>query len=153
EQLTFTGIPFFAPELCRAVRIKNPLKMKQLQKGLQQLGEEGAVQVFRPHNGGDLILGAVGVLQFEVVTARLANEYGVDAVFEPANIWSARWVSCTDSKKMAEFEKANILNLATDAGGNLTYLAPNRVNLSLTEERWPDIRFHETRELTVAVNQ
>ena len=153
EQLTFTGIPFFAPELFRAVRIKNPLKMKQLQKGLQQLGEEGAVQVFRPHNGGDLILGAVGVLQFEVVTARLANEYGVDAVFEPANIWSARWVSCTDSKKMAEFEKANILNLATDAGGNLTYLAPNRVNLSLTEERWPDIRFHETRELTVAVNQ
>lgn len=153
EQLTFTGIPFFAPELFRAVRIKNPLKMKQLQKGLQQLGEEGAVQVFRPHNGGDLILGAVGVLQFEVVTARLANEYGVDAVFEPASIWSARWISCTDSKKMAEFEKANILNLATDAGGNLTYLAPNRVNLSLTEERWPDIRFHETRELTVAVNQ
>ena len=153
EQLTFTGIPFFAPELFRAVRIKNPLKMKQLQKGLQQLGEEGAVQVFRPHNGGDLILGAVGVLQFEVVTARLANDYGVDAVFEPANIWSARWVSCADNKKMAEFEKANILNLATDAGGNLTYLAPNRVNLSLTEERWPDIRFHETRELTVAVNQ
>lgn len=153
EQLTFTGIPFFAPELFRAVRIKNPLKMKQLQKGLQQLGEEGAVQVFRPHNGGDLILGAVGVLQFEVVTARLANEYGVDAVFEPANIWSARWVSSADNKKMAEFEKANTLNLATDAGGNLTYLAPNRVNLSLIEERWPDIRFHETRELTVAVNQ
>lgn len=153
ERLTFTGIPFFAPELFRAVRIKNPLKMKQLQKGLQQLGEEGAVQVFRPHNGGDLILGAVGVLQFEVVTARLANEYGVDAVFESVSIWSARWVSCSDRKKLAEFEKTNILNLATDAGGNLTYLAPNRVNLSLTEERWPDIRFHETRELTAQINQ
>lgn len=153
ERLTFTGIPFFAPELFRAVRIKNPLKMKQLQKGLQQLGEEGAVQVFRPHNGGDLILGAVGVLQFEVVTARLANEYGVDAVFESVSIWSARWVSCFDRQKLAEFEKANILNLATDAGGNLTYLAPNRVNLSLTEERWPDIRFHETRELTAQINQ
>lgn len=153
ERLTFTGIPFFAPELFRVVRIKNPLKMKQLQKGLQQLGEEGAVQVFRPHNGGDLILGAVGVLQFEVVTARLANEYGVDAVFESVSIWSARWVSCSDRKKLAEFEKANILNLATDAGGNLTYLAPNRVNLSLTEERWPDIRFHETRELTAQINQ
>jgi peptide chain release factor 3 len=153
ERLTFTGIPFFAPELFRAVRIKNPLKMKQLQKGLQQLGEEGAVQVFRPHNGGDLILGAVGVLQFEVVTARLANEYGVDAVFESVSIWSARWVSCSDRKKLAEFEKANVLNLATDAGGNLTYLAPNRVNLSLTEERWPDIRFHETRELTAQINQ
>ncbi len=153
ERLTFTGIPFFAPELFRAVRIKNPLKMKQLQKGLQQLGEEGAVQVFRPHNGGDLILGAVGVLQFEVVTARLANEYGVDAVFESVSIWSARWVSCADRKKLAEFEKANVLNLATDAGGNLTYLAPNRVNLSLTEERWPDIRFHETRELTAQINE
>ena len=153
ERLTFTGIPFFAPELFRAVRIKNPLKMKQLQKGLQQLGEEGAVQVFRPHNGGDLILGAVGVLQFEVVTARLANEYGVDAVFESVSIWSARWVSCFDRKKLAEFEKAYILNLATDAGGNLTYLAPNRVNLSLTEERWPNIRFHETRELTAQINQ
>lgn len=153
ERLTFTGIPFFAPELFRAVRIKNPLKMKQLQKGLQQLGEEGAVQVFRPHNGGDLILGAVGILQFEVVTARLANEYGVDAVFESVSIWSARWVSCADRKKLAEFEKANVLNLATDAGGNLTYLAPNRVNLSLTEERWPDIRFHETRELTAQINE
>lgn len=153
ERLTFTGIPFFAPELFRAVRIKNPLKMKQLQKGLQQLGEEGAVQVFRPHNGGDLILGAVGVLQFEVVTARLANEYGVDAVFESVSIWSARWVSCADRKKLAEFEKANVLNLATDAGGNLTYLAPNRVNLSLTEERWPDIRFHETRELTAQIKE
>jgi peptide chain release factor 3 len=152
ERLTFTGIPFFAPELFRAVRIKNPLKMKQLQKGLQQLGEEGAVQVFRPHNGGDLILGAVGVLQFEVVTARLANEYGVDAVFESVSIWSARWVSSPDRKKLAKFEKANILNLATDAGGNLTYLAPNRVNLSLTEERWSDICFHETRELTAQIN-
>ncbi|WP_066565570.1 peptide chain release factor 3 [Snodgrassella sp. CFCC 13594] len=153
EALTFTGIPFFAPELFRSVRIKNPLKMKQLHKGLQQLGEEGAVQVFRPHSGGDLILGAVGVLQFEVVTARLAAEYGVDAVFESASIWSARWVSCPDKKKLAEFEKANILHLATDAGGNLTYLAPNRVNMGLTEERWPDIRFHETRELTAHLNE
>ncbi|WP_037586420.1 peptide chain release factor 3 [Stenoxybacter acetivorans] len=152
ELLTFTGIPFFAPELFRSVRIKNPLKMKQLQKGLQQLGEEGAVQVFRPHNGGDLILGAVGVLQFEVVTARLAAEYSVDAVFESASIWSARWVSCDDAKKLAEFEKANALNLATDAGGNLAYLAPNRVNLSLTQERWPAIQFHETRELTAKLN-
>lgn len=152
EALAFTGIPFFAPELFRSVRIKNPLKIKQLQKGLQQLGEEGAVQVFKPHSGADLVLGAVGVLQFEVVTARLAAEYGVDAVFESASIWSARWVSCTDKKKLAEFEKTNAINLATDAGGNLAYLAPNRVNLSLTQERWPDIVFHETREHAVNLN-
>jgi len=149
EQLAFTGIPFFAPELFRSVRIKNPLKIKQLQKGLQQLGEEGAVQVFKPMSGADLILGAVGVLQFEVVTSRLANEYGVEAVFDSASIWSARWVSCEDKKKLAEFEKANAGNLSIDAGGNLAYLAPNRVNLNLTQERWPDIVFHETREHSV----
>ena len=152
EQLAFTGIPFFAPELFRSVRIKNPLKIKQLQKGLQQLGEEGAVQVFKPMSGADLILGAVGVLQFEVVTSRLANEYGVEAVFDNAAIWSARWVSCDDKKKLAEFEKANAGNLAIDAGGNLAYLAPNRVNLNLTQERWKDIVFHETREHSVKLN-
>ena len=152
EMLTYTGIPFFAPELFRGVRIKNPLKMKQLQKGLQQLGEEGAVQVFKPHNGGDLILGAVGVLQFEVVASRLAAEYSVDAVFDSVSIWSARWVSCDDKKKLAEFERANAMNLSTDAGGNMAYLAPNRVNLNLTQERWPDIVFHETRELNNALN-
>jgi peptide chain release factor 3 len=152
EELTFTGIPFFAPEMFRSVRIKNPLKLKQLQKGLQQLGEEGAVQVFKPHNGGDLILGAVGVLQFEVVASRLAAEYGVDAVFESCSIWSARWFSCNDRKKLEEFGNALTMNIATDAGGNLAYLAPNRVNLALTQERWPDIVFHETREHAVKLN-
>ena len=116
------------------------------------MGEEGAVQVFKPHNGGDLILGAVGVLQFEVVASRLAAEYSVDAVFDSVSIWSARWVSCEDKKKLAEFERANAMNLSTDAGGNMAYLAPNRVNLSLTQERWPDIVFHETRELNNALN-
>lgn len=152
ENLSFTGIPFFAPELFRSVRIKNPMKIKQLQKGLQQLGEEGAVQVFRPHSGGDLILGAVGVLQFEVVTARLAAEYGVDAVFDSVSVYTARWIGAADKKYLAEFEKANAANLATDAGGNLTYLAPNRVNLSLTEERWKDIVFYETREHSAKLN-
>lgn len=152
EELAFTGIPFFAPELFRSIRIKNPLKLKQLQKGLQQLGEEGAVQVFKPHAGGDLILGAVGGLQFEVVAARLATEYCVDAVFDNVSIWSARWVSCENRSKLAEFEKVNASNLSVDAGGNLTYLAPNRVNFQLTQERWPDIVFHETREHAVKLN-
>ncbi len=153
EQLAFTGIPFFAPEMFRSVRIRNPLKMKQLQKGLQQLGEEGAVQVFKPNNGGDLILGAVGVLQFEVVASRLAAEYGVDAIFDNVSIWSARWISCENSKKLAEFEKANAMNLSVDAGDTLAYLAPNRVNLALTQERWPDIVFHETREHSVNLTE
>lgn len=149
EELQFTGIPYFAPELFRITRIKNPLKIKQLQKGLQQLGEEGAVQVFKPVNGSDLILGAVGVLQFEVVADRLLHEYGVDAVFEGTSISTARWVTCEDKKMLADFENSSAgHNLALDAAGNLTYLASSGVNLRLTEERWPGVTFHTTRELS-----
>jgi len=146
EFLQFTGIPYFAPDFFRSVRIRNPIKVKQLYKGLQQLGEEGAVQVYKPSLGGDLILGAVGVLQFEVVASRLQNEYGVDAVFEGTPITCARWVTGGDKRMLAEFEKTLAHNVALDAAGNLAYLAPNKVNLQLTEERWPELSFHETRE-------
>ncbi len=152
EMLAFTGIPFFAPELFRSVRIKNPLKIKQLQKGLQQLGEEGAVQVFKPAHGGDLILGAVGVLQFEVVAHRLLTEYGVEAIFDNCAIWTARWVSCEDRRMLEDFEKNLTNNVAIDAAGSLAYLAPNRVNLDLTRERWPKVVFHETREHSVKLS-
>jgi ATP-dependent Clp protease protease subunit len=136
----------FAPELFRTVRIRNPLKTKQLHKGLQQLGEEGAVQVFKPVLGSDLILGAVGVLQFEVVASRLLNEYGVDAVFEGASISSARWVSSDDKKALSDFETQLAHNVAYDAAGNMAYLATSGVNLRLTQERWPKLQFHATRE-------
>ncbi len=149
EPLQFTGIPYFAPDFFRSVRIRNPIKVKQLHKGLQQLGEEGAVQVFKPVNGGDLILGAVGVLQFDVVASRLQGEYGVDAVFEGTNTTSARWVTCDDKKMLADFEKALFNNVAYDAAGNMAYLAPNSVNLKLTQERWPKVTFHTTREHAV----
>jgi peptide chain release factor 3 len=149
EVLQFTGIPYFAPDFFRSVRIKNPIKVKQLHKGLQQLGEEGAVQVFKPMHGGDLILGAVGMLQFDVVASRLAGEYGVDAVFEGTSTTSARWVTCDDKKMLADFENALAHNLAIDAAGNLAYLAPNSVNLKLTQERWPKVVFHATREHAV----
>jgi peptide chain release factor 3 len=147
EMLQFTGIPFFAPDFFRSVRIRNPLKVKQLHKGLQQLGEEGAVQVFKPVHSQDMVLGAVGVLQFEVVASRLLNEYGVDAVFEGTSISSARWVSCEDKKMLADFERSSAgQHLAHDAAGNLAYLATSGVNLRLTQERWPGITFHSTRE-------
>lgn len=149
ELLQFTGIPYFAPDFFRSVRIRNPLKVKQLHKGLQQLGEEGAVQVFKPLDGGDLVLGAVGVLQFDVVASRLLGEYSVDAVFEGTSITSARWVTCDDKKILADFEKALSHNLSIDAAGNLAYLAPNNVNLKLTQERWPKVVFHTTREHAV----
>ncbi|WP_151446060.1 peptide chain release factor 3 [Lacisediminimonas profundi] len=147
EMLQFTGIPFFAPDFFRSVRIRNPIKAKQLQKGLQQLGEEGAVQVFKPIHNQDLVLGAVGVLQFEVVASRLLNEYGVDAVFEGTSISSARWISCDDKRMLADFERSSAgQHLAHDAAGNLAYLATSGVNLRLAQERWPGITFHSTRE-------
>jgi peptide chain release factor 3 len=146
EKLKFSGIPNFAPELFRRAQIRNPMKMKQLQKGLEQLTEEGATQLFRPLNSNDLILGAVGTLQFEVVAHRLQHEYGVDAVFEPVQVATARWIACPDPKMLADFEKKLRDNLARDGAGGLTYLAPTRVNLQLTMERWPDVAFHTTRE-------
>ena len=149
ELLQYTGIPYFAPDFFRSVRIRNPLKVKQLHKGLQQLGEEGAVQVFKPVDGGDLILGAVGMLQFDVVASRLHGEYGVDAMFESASVNTARWVTCDDAKILADFQKALSHNISIDAAGNLAYLAPNSVNLKLTQERWPKVVFHTTREHSV----
>ncbi|MBI2380435.1 MAG: peptide chain release factor 3 [Gammaproteobacteria bacterium] len=146
EELKFTGIPHFAPEMFRRVRLRDPLKSKQLQKGLIQLSEEGATQVFRPMNSNDLILGAVGVLQFDVVAYRLKAEYGVDAVYDNITVNTARWVSCEDSKKLEEFKTKCFDNLALDGADNLTYLAPTMVNLNLTKERWPQVKFHETRE-------
>jgi len=146
ELLKFTGIPHFAPELFQRIRLKDPLKMKHLQKGLQQLSEEGSTQVFMPLRNNDLIVGAVGTLQFEVVAFRLRDEYKVDCVYEGVNVYTARWVECDDEKKLAEFRDKAYDNLAMDGGGHLAYLAPTRVNLNLTMERWPEIRFRATRE-------
>ncbi|MEL0005910.1 MAG: peptide chain release factor 3 [Luminiphilus sp.] len=146
EAIRFTGIPHFAPELFRRIRLKDPMKAKALQKGLQQLSEEGSTQVFSPLNSSDLIVGAVGQLQFDVVAYRLADEYKVEALYEPINVYTARWVEAEDPRKLEEFRKKAAEHLSEDGGGYLTYLAPTRVNLSLMEERWPDIRFRETRE-------
>jgi len=146
EELKFTGIPHFAPELFKRVRPTDPLKMKQLQKGLQQLSEEGAVQLFMPKRNNDLILGAVGQLQFEVVMYRLKDEYKVECIYEPISVATARWVECSDNKMLGDFEKKAYDNLALDGAGLLTYLAPTRVNLNLTQERWPDVKFRATRE-------
>jgi peptide chain release factor 3 len=147
EPLKFNGIPNFAPEHFRRVRLRNALKIKHLQKGLTQLAEEGAVQVFRPVRGNDTILGAVGLLQFEVTMARLKAEYGVEAVYEPVEFAVARWVDCGDRKKLAEFERANATNLARDADGCLSFLTTSEWQLGYYMEKWPDIKFQKTREI------
>ncbi|PNS07428.1 peptide chain release factor 3 [Solilutibacter silvestris] len=146
EAINFTGIPNFAPELFRRARLRDPLKLKQLQKGLAQLSEEGATQFFRPLMSNDLILGAVGMLQFDVVAYRLKDEYGVDASFEQVQIATARWIRCDDARKLEEFREKNAGNLALDAAGQLVYLAPTRVNLQLAQERAPGVTFLATRE-------
>ncbi|GAB1623427.1 peptide chain release factor 3 [Agarivorans albus] len=146
QAMKFTGIPNFAPEMFRRIRLKDPLKQKQLLKGLIQLSEEGAVQLFRPMRNNDLIVGAVGVLQFDVVVHRLRTEYKVEAVYEGISLATARWCASDDFKKFEEFKKKAHDNLALDGGDNLTYLAPTMVNLNLATERYPDVKFMQTRE-------
>jgi peptide chain release factor 3 len=146
EPLRFLGIPNFAPEIFRRAILKDPLRLKALQKGLAQLCEEGATQLFKPLRNNDLILGAVGPLQFDVVAHRLRDEYNVDCQFEPVTVATARWVESADERKLTDFRRKAHDNLALDHSDSLVYIAPSRVNLSLTVERWPEIRFRETRE-------
>ena len=146
ETLKFSGIPHFAPELFKRIRLQDPLKAKQLQNGIRQLSEEGSTQVFFPFRNNDIVVGAVGQLQFDVVAYRLREEYGVEAVYESVNVHTARWVESDDIKVMENFRNKAQENLALDGGGHLTYLAPTRVNLALSEERYPDINFRSTRE-------
>ncbi len=146
ERLQFSGIPNFAPELFRRIRLRDPLKMKQLRKGLQELSEEGSTQVFFPLENNEIIVGAVGVLQFEVVAFRLQDEYKAEAAYEAVNVHTVRWVSAQDPRKLEEFRRKVPEHLAIDGGGCLAYLAPTRVNLALVQEKWPEIRFAATRE-------
>lgn len=146
ESLSFKGIPYFSPELFRVARLRDPLKSKQLQKGLQELGEEGAIQVFENLASGALLLGAVGQLQFEVVAQRLQTEYKVDAIFESADIYTARWLTFPDEPTRRNFEREQQQRMARDVDGNPVYLANTRYNLEVTSEKWPTISFHSSRE-------
>jgi peptide chain release factor 3 len=146
EALAYKGIPYFAPELFRSARPKDPMKSKQLQKGLQELGEEGAIQVFFARQGAQMLLGAVGRLQFEIVAHRLSAEYNVDALYEPVDIFTARWLTFPDEATRKKFEKDELFSLARDVDDNPVFLSANKYNLKLTIERWPTVGFHATRE-------
>jgi peptide chain release factor 3 len=151
EMLHFTGIPSFAPELFRAVRLRNPMKAKALQKGIDQLVEEGATQVFRPMGSNELIIGAVGALQFDVVAYRLENEYGVDAVFEPTSTVTARWLR-GDENEIKQLISTQGHSVGLDVAGEHVYLAPSSVSLMIMQERFKNIQFMKTREV-VRVSQ
>ena len=146
EALQFTGLPFFAPEMFRSVEVADPLKTKQLKAGLTQLGEEGAIQVFRPIAGSVLLLGAVGQLQFEVVAHRLEHEYGVKARITGSRFQVARWVTCDDEKELKRFIDANDHRMAYDAVDAPTVLVEYAPELRAIEANWPKIKFHALRE-------
>jgi peptide chain release factor 3 len=146
EALQFTGLPFFAPEMFRSVEVADPLRTKQLRSGLTQLGEEGAIQVFRPVAGTVLLLGAVGQLQFEVVAHRLEHEYGVKARIMPARYNVARWVTCDDAKELQRFIDGNAHRVALDAVNAPTVLLEYAGELRAMQDNWPKIQFHALRE-------
>jgi len=145
-ELQYTGLPFFAPELFQTVELKNPMKSKQLQAGLIQLGEEGAIQVFRPTAGGAMLLGAIGQLQFEVVQHRLKSEYGVDCRLSASNFVGARWITAASADDLKRFAERNAGKLALDGADALAYLLTSPYDLRLTQERHPEITFHALRE-------
>ena len=144
--LQFTGLPFFAPELFMTVVLKNPLRTKQLQQGLAQLGEEGAIQVFRPEVGGNMLLGAVGQLQFEVVQHRLKGEYDADIRLEGSQYTGARWITADTPAELKAFCDAYPMRMALDAANTLAYLCTSPYDVRLAQERFPKIHFHPLRE-------
>jgi len=144
--LQFTGLPFFAPELFMTVILKNPLRTKQLQQGLAQLGEEGAIQVFRPEVGGPMLLGAIGQLQFEVVQHRLKGEYDCDVRLESCQYTGARWITADSPAELREFVHAYPTRMALDAANTLAYLCNSPYDVRLAQERFPKIHFHPLRE-------
>jgi peptide chain release factor 3 len=146
EALQFRGLPFFAPEVFRRVELTTSLKSKQLKTGLEQLGEEGAIQIFHPRDGSAAILGAVGQLQFEVAVHRLAHEYGAEVRLLPASFYGARWISSDDAAELKRFIDTHAHLIANDAAGVPAFLAPSKAELEVREERWTKIRFHALRE-------
>lgn len=144
--LQYTGLPFFAPELFMTVILKNPLRTKQLQQGLAQLGEEGAIQVFRPQVGGPMLLGAVGQLQFEVVQHRLQTEYDCDVRLEGCPYTGARWITADTPAELRAFMDAYPQRMALDAADTLAFLCTSPYDVRLAQERFPKIHFHPLRE-------
>ena len=146
EDLRITGIPNFAPEILRRVRLGDPMRMKQLRGALGDLAEEGITQVFRPRVGAQWIVGVVGQLQLDVLISRIRNEYQVVVDLEAAPYETARWLTADDAPRLKEFEKSQQANLADDRDDCPVFLARNAWELDYITQKWPDIRFSETRE-------
>src|SRR5690606_11327982 len=147
EDLRFVGLPLFAPEHFRRVRVENALRAKQLEKGLRHLTEEGSIQLYRPLLSNDYVLGAVGPLQFDVVATRLANEYGVEVIMDPLPYAASRWVESDDRAALAAFTERMGHSLARDSEGKLAYLAESEWWLNRAKQDWPALEFRSTTEV------
>jgi peptide chain release factor 3 len=146
DDLRFTGIPNFAPEILRRVRLDDPMRAKQLRRALEDLAEEGVTQVFRPVQGSSWIVGVVGQLQLDVLATRIDGEYNIKVDFEAAPFETARWVEADDEAELKRFREANGAALAEDRDGAPVFLARNAWELNYTQDKWPAIRFVATRE-------
>jgi peptide chain release factor 3 len=146
EAIRITGIPNFAPEILRRVHVEDPMRSKHLRHALEQLAEEGVTSVFKPQGGGDWIVGVVGALQLDVLTARLEAEYGLATRLDGTAFQAARWLAADDPDEIERFRLRNPAASAEDHDGVAVFLARNAWDLRTTIEEWPAIRFHETRE-------
>ena len=147
EDIAFLGVPNFAPEILRRVKLGDPMKAKKLKEALQQMAEEGVVQVFRPLDGAPALVGVVGPLQLDVLKVRLADEYGLEIGYETPEFQLARWISCADAKKLEDFVQTNYSSVAEDLDGDRVFMARNQFILDYTGERAPGIVFTDIKDV------
>ena len=147
EDLAFNGVPSFAPEIMRRIKLSDPMKAKKLREALQQMAEEGVVQLFSPQDGSPAIVGVVGALQLDVLKARLDAEYSLPVEFEVSEFQLARWISSDDRKKLDAFIVANGSGVADDVDGDPVFLAKNEFYLGYTRERAEGITFSSIKDV------
>ncbi len=147
EALNFVGVPSFAPEIIRRVRLADAMKAKKLKQALQEMAEEGVVQVFRPVDGSPALVGVVGALQLDVLRDRLATEYGLPVEFDTSEFALARWIAAADRKTLDQFAEANRSGIAEDLDGDLVYLARSQFYLDYTRERAPGVVFTDVKDV------
>ena len=146
EDLVFRGVPSFAPEILRRVKLADAMKAKKLREALQQMAEEGVVQVFLPHDGSSAMVGVVGALQLDVLIERLESEYGLPVSFEQSRFEVCRWVSADDRAELDKFVAAYPSSIAADLDGAPVFLATSVFNLRYDQERWPKIAFADVKD-------
>ncbi len=148
EDVQFLGIPSFAPEILRRIRLEDAIRAKKLKDALREMAEEGVVQLFNPLDGTQPIVGVIGALQLDVLGDRLTHEYGLPIGFETAPCEVMRWIEADDPAKLTRFVEANRSSIAKDLEGDFVYMAPSVFSLQWVEERNPDIRFIDVKAVT-----